>query len=142
MCMYFSSLLNLPLSQPPFLHPPSLPPSLPPSFLLSSCTYQATGIRIGVLFQILFGFLSAIIISFIAAWELTLVVIVVFPVLGAVTFMQQELIVGRIQRNKKSLEKSGETAVESIENIRTVAGLGIEEKFIDQYVGLLKGPFE
>ena len=38
-----------------------------------------------------------------------------------------------IARNKKALEKAGMVAVDSIENIRTVAALGVEQNFIQQY---------
>ena len=42
--------------------------------------------------------------------------------------------------NKKTLEESGQIVVESIDNIRTVAGLGLEDKFYNQYISQLDGP--
>ena len=109
------------------------------------CTHknmQATGIRLGVLLQTLFGVITALIIAFIATWELTLVVVFIFPVLGTVAFLQLKFIAGRSAKNKKRQEASGQTAVESIENIRTVAGLGVEDRFYEKYLQLLKGPFK
>ena len=38
-----------------------------------------------------------------------------------------------IARNKKALENAGMVAVDSIENIRTVAALGVEQNFTQQY---------
>ena len=90
----------------------------------------------------MFGFVTAIIIALIASWELTLVLMFVFPVLGSVSYLQLKFIAGRSAKNKKKQESSGQTAVESIENIRTVAGLGVEDRFFDKYVQLLKGPFK
>ena len=103
---------------------------------------QATGIRLGILLQTIFGFVTAIIIAFIASWELTFVLVFVFPVLASVSYLQLKFIAGRSAKNKKRQESSGQTAVESIENIRTVAGLGVEDRFFDEYVQLLKGPFK
>jgi len=44
------------------------------------------------------------------------------------------------QKAKKSYEASGQLASEAIMNIRTVAGLGIEDKFISSYQTSLAGP--
>lgn len=88
------------------------------------------------------GFITAITIAFTASWELTLVLIFCFPVLGAVGFLQLRLIAGRTAKNKKKLEESGKTAVESIDNVRTVVSLGLEEHLVAKYYGLLKFPFQ
>ena len=103
---------------------------------------QATGIRLGVILQTMFGLVTAMIIGLIASWELTLVLMFIFPVLGTVAFLQLKFIAGRSAKNKKRQEGSGQTAVESIENIRTVAGLGVEYRFFDKYMELLKAPFK
>lgn len=90
----------------------------------------------------MFGFIAAIVIAFTASWELTLVLVVIFPILGSAAYLQFRSLRGRSQKNKKKLEGSGRTTVESIENIRTVAGLGVEERFFSTYVEQLKGPFK
>ena len=68
--------------------------------------------------------------------------VVVFPIIGAVAYLQFRSLRGRSEKNKKKLEGSGKTTVESIENIRTVAGLGVEERFFSTYVEQLRGPFK
>ncbi len=95
----------------------------------------------GTILQTIFGFIVAIVIAFTASWELSFVLITCFPVLGAVGFLQLRVQGGKVQKNKKAYEGSGETAVESIENIRTVAGLGVETRFYNQYYLQLRGPF-
>ena len=92
--------------------------------------------------QTMFGLITAVVIALTATWELTLVVMFVFPVLGTVAFLQLRFIAGRSGKNKKRQESSGQTVVESIENIRTVAGLGVESRFFDTYVELLQAPFK
>ena len=89
----------------------------------------------------MFGVITALAIGFSASWELTLVLMFQFPVLIVVGYFEISLSGGRAQSNKKKLEESGQIAVESIDNIRTVAGLGIEDKFYDRYISLLNGPF-
>lgn len=91
--------------------------------------------------QVIFGLIAAVIIAFEASWELSLLVIVAFPIIGSVSYLRIRLLAGRAQKNKKRLEHSGQTAVESIDNIRTVAGLGVEGRFYDRYRSLLAGPF-
>ena len=103
---------------------------------------QATGLRLGIILQTVFGFITAVVIAFTASWELSLVMIFCFPVLGAFGFLQFRLLAGRTAKNKKKLEESGKTAVESIDNVRTVVSLGVEETFITRYKNLLQYPFE
>ena len=66
---------------------------------------------------------------------------VAFPVLAVAGYFQIRLLAGRSHKNKKRMEQSGQTAVESIDNIRTVAGLGVEPRFYARYFDLLRSPF-
>ena len=88
------------------------------------------------------GFLAAVVIAFSASWELSLVLMFCFPVLASFGYLQIRFLVGRAAKNKKKLEESGKTAVESIDNVRTVVSLGIEEMFVTTYESLLQYPFE
>ena len=109
--------------------------------LCYSSPVQATGIRLGTILQAAFGLVTAVIIAFMASWELSLIMVMVLPILGTVAFFQVRVLAGQAQKNKKRLERSGHTAVESIDSIRTVVGLGAEGKFFNKYRELLKGPF-
>jgi ABC-type bacteriocin/lantibiotic exporter with double-glycine peptidase domain len=64
-----------------------------------------------------------------------------FPVLFLAGYFQIRLLSGRAQENKKSIEESGRIAAESVDNIDTVANLGIERQFCSRYENLLSGPF-
>ena len=103
---------------------------------------QATGVQLGVIFKTAFGILTVAVISFIASWELSLVLLFCFPTLLSEGFLQYSFLSGGTAKNKKKLEESGKTAVESIDNVRTVVSLGIEETFITRYKNLLQYPFE
>ena len=96
----------------------------------------------GTILQTIFGFIAAVIIAFTASPELSSVLLICFPILAMVGFLQMRLLRGKSEKNKKSLEVSGKTAVESIDNIRTVASLGVETRFYEMYTSQLKGPFQ
>jgi len=91
--------------------------------------------------QILFGLVAAVVIAFSACWEVAFVFMVGFPIIGGFSFVQIKLVAGRGQSNKAKLEESGVVVVESLANMRTVVGLGVEEKFYCKYSQLLEGPF-
>ena len=83
------------------------------------------------------GFITAITIAFASSWELTFVLVLCFPLLGAFAYLELRLLAGRTAKNE-----SGKTAVESIDNVRTVVSLGIEDKLVAKYNDLLQYPFE
>ena len=92
--------------------------------------------------QTICGFVTGVIIALIANWKLTLVLVFVFPLLASESYLQLKFVAGRSAKNKERQEASGQIAVESIENIRTVAGLGAEDQLSVKYEHLLKGPFK
>ena len=56
--------------------------------------------------------------------------------------LQLKAVAGHATNSTKALEGAGKVAVDSIENIRTVAALGIEESFFNQYKGLIRKPYK
>ena len=59
--------------------------------------------------------------------------IAIVPVVIVGGVFQTTVLNKNIARNKKALENAGMVAVDSIENIRTVAALGVEDNFYRQY---------
>lgn len=90
----------------------------------------------------MFGFIAAVIIAFEASWLLAIVLFVCFPALAGVGYIQIALQKGRAIKSKELFAESGKTAVESIENIRTVVSLGIEDKLHARYGQQIEPPFE
>ena len=82
------------------------------------------------------------IISFLASWELTILLIPVFPLSLAFGTSHFRLVKGQVDGNRARLEKSSQVVAESITNIRTVAGLGAEELFVNKYTSYLSGNFK
>ena len=93
----------------------------------------ATGSRLGVLFQVVFSLLLSLAIAFAYSWTLTFIIIGFVPLVMAAGALQVRAVTGFTKRNKKDLEEAGKIAVESIENIRTVAGLNREDTFYELY---------
>ncbi|CAF0877178.1 unnamed protein product [Didymodactylos carnosus] len=102
----------------------------------------ATGIRIGTILQNIANLGVGIILAFIYGWALTLVVLAFVPFMIIAGFLQTYLLTGFATKSKKVLEDAGKIAVESIQNIRTVAQLTKEQRFGDDYCRLLDIPFK
>ncbi|XP_071802901.1 ATP-dependent translocase ABCB1-like isoform X2 [Asterias amurensis] len=101
----------------------------------------ATGARIGVLMQSVCNIGTAIVISFIYGWQLTLLVLAFLPFIAIAGAIEWQLVQSSEAQDKEALEASGKVATEAIENIRTVASLTREETFQSKYLSLLEGPY-
>ena len=88
------------------------------------------------------GILIAIIIGLVYNWQLGLVCSVFLPLTIVAVILEQRIIVGADSIEKVAFEESAKLAVEAISNIRTVAGLRCEERYIRMYTDRLSLPFE
>ena len=86
------------------------------------------------------GLVLVLVIGFVYSWVLTLVVLGIVPLMMVAGVLQLKALSGYAANSKKTLENAGKVAVDSIENIRTVATLGIEESFFNKYKGLIRKP--
>merc|ERR1719233_1108093 len=100
----------------------------------------ATGARVGSIMQGIAGVLIAVIMGLYFNWKLGLVCSLFFPLLIIAVVFEQRIIMGVDSVEKKAFEKSAKLAIEAISNIRTVAGLRCEERYIDLYIELLSEP--
>uniref|UniRef100_A0A1X7UDM9 Uncharacterized protein n=2 Tax=Amphimedon queenslandica TaxID=400682 RepID=A0A1X7UDM9_AMPQE len=102
----------------------------------------ATGSRLGTLIETFVGMFASIIIAFVYSWMLTLVLIGFVPVFIISGILEVKALTGHAGDNKKALEQAGKIAVDTIENMRTVASLGVEIKFYTAYNTEIKGPYK
>ena len=93
----------------------------------------ATGSRLGTLCQVTVTLLLSLLVAFIYSWSLALILLGYAPILFVAAAIQLTLIAAFNKRNKKDAEEAGKVSVESIDNIRTVAGLTIEHTFYTLY---------
>ncbi|XP_023932082.1 multidrug resistance protein 1A isoform X3 [Lingula anatina] len=108
----------------------------------TSAVQGATGARLGTIIQSIANMGTAIIIAFVFSWEMTLLIIAFLPFIAVGGMLEMRLMYGATIRDKEALENAGKTAVEAIENMRTVASLTKEEKFYQLYKEKLDAPFK
>ena len=93
----------------------------------------ATGSRLGTLCQVTVTLLLSLLVVFIYSWSLALILLGYAPILFVAVGLQLAVIAQFSKRNKKDAEEAGKVSVESIDNIRTVAGLNLEVTFYELY---------
>uniref|UniRef100_A0A452GPE0 Bile salt export pump n=1 Tax=Gopherus agassizii TaxID=38772 RepID=A0A452GPE0_9SAUR len=101
----------------------------------------ATGSQIGMIVSSLTNIGVAIIIAFYFSWKLTLVIMCFLPFLALSGAVQAKMLTGFASQDKQAMEITGQISSEALSNIRTVAGIGKERKFIEAYEEQLEIPY-
>ncbi|CAD5117028.1 DgyrCDS5857 [Dimorphilus gyrociliatus] len=99
----------------------------------ASAVQGVSGVRLGTMFQTLSSLGTGLVIAFIYSWKLTLGILAFIPFIIMAGALQMKMMGGQAGTNQKSLEDAGKIAVESIENMRTVAQLTKEKAFSKLY---------
>uniref|UniRef100_A0A8C2YGA7 Bile salt export pump n=1 Tax=Coturnix japonica TaxID=93934 RepID=A0A8C2YGA7_COTJA len=102
----------------------------------------ATGSQIGMIVNSFTNIGVAIIIAFYFSWKLSLVIMCFLPFLALSGAVQAKMLTGFAAQDKKALEATGQISSEALSNIRTVAGIGKEKKFIDAFEKNLDMPYK
>ncbi|WAQ94713.1 MDR1-like protein [Mya arenaria] len=74
-------------------------------------------------------------------WKLTLLIIAFLPLVVIGGALEMQMMQGAAGKNKEALEAAGKVAIESIENIRTVASLTREDMFRKKFGDELDTPY-
>ncbi|XP_065186517.1 phosphatidylcholine translocator ABCB4-like isoform X2 [Sycon ciliatum] len=98
----------------------------------------ATGAKLASGNQFVATLLAALIISFIASWQLTLVLLGMLPFIIAGSAIQYQALAGFSAANRPEQITSGKLAIEYVDNIRTVASLGLEDRAVARYMDVLE----
>ena len=102
----------------------------------------ATGARVGTIMNGVAGIVIAVVLGLVYSWQLGLVCSIFLPLTIFAVILEQRIIIGADSIEKVAFEKSAKLAIEAITNIRTVAGLRVEQKYSDMYKEQLSVPFE
>ncbi|NWV58764.1 ABCBB protein, partial [Malurus elegans] len=101
----------------------------------------ATGSQIGMIVNSFTNIGVAMIIAFYFSWKLSLVIMCFLPFLALSGAVQAKMLTGFASQDKKALEATGQIASEALSNIRTVAGIGKEKMFINNFEKHLDMPY-
>uniref|UniRef100_A0A8C4V954 Bile salt export pump n=1 Tax=Falco tinnunculus TaxID=100819 RepID=A0A8C4V954_FALTI len=101
----------------------------------------ATGSQIGMIVNSFTNIGVAIIIAFYFSWKLSLVILCFMPFLALSGAVQAKMLTGFASQDKKALEATGRISSEALSNIRTVAGIGKENMFINNFEKHLYMPY-
>ncbi|XP_056156884.1 bile salt export pump-like [Lampris incognitus] len=101
----------------------------------------ATGSQIGMIVNSLTNIGVAVIISFYFSWKLTLVIMCFLPFIALSGGLQAKMLTGFAKQDKQAMEAAGQISGEALNNIRTIAGLGKEQSFVEMYEAQLEAPY-
>uniref|UniRef100_A0A8I5TSV3 ATP binding cassette subfamily B member 11 n=1 Tax=Pongo abelii TaxID=9601 RepID=A0A8I5TSV3_PONAB len=102
----------------------------------------AAGSQIGMMVNSFTNVTVAMIIAFSFSWKLSLVILCFFPFLALSGATQSRMLTGFASRDKQALEMVGQITNEALSNIRTVAGIGKERRFIEALETELEKPLK
>ncbi|XP_073437562.1 phosphatidylcholine translocator ABCB4-like isoform X4 [Dendrobates tinctorius] len=100
-----------------------------------------TGKQLGIITMNVFTLLSAVIISFVYGWQLSLIIFAYGPLVIAVNIIKNKAALHYASSDRKALEEAGRISTEVIENIRTVVSLNKEDVFYQKYNDCLSGSY-
>uniref|UniRef100_A0A6Q2XFI1 Bile salt export pump n=1 Tax=Esox lucius TaxID=8010 RepID=A0A6Q2XFI1_ESOLU len=101
----------------------------------------ATGSQIGMIVNSITNIGVAIIISFYFSWKLSLVIMCFLPFLALSGGFQAKMLTGFAKQDKEAMEAAGQISSEALNNIRTIAGLGKEQSFVEMFETHLEAPY-
>uniref|UniRef100_H3DMY6 Bile salt export pump n=1 Tax=Tetraodon nigroviridis TaxID=99883 RepID=H3DMY6_TETNG len=102
----------------------------------------ATGSQIGMIVNSLTNIGVAVLMSFYFSWKLTLLILCFLPFLALSGGFQAKMLTGFAKQDKQAMEAAGRISGEALNNIRTIAGLGKEKRFVDMFELQLDAPYQ
>lgn len=97
-----------------------------------------TGDLFGILLNVVGALVTALIISFIACWQLTLVVLAIIPGVALGGYFEMQASAGIDSGVRKEFALANIIAAEAVDNVATVRTLGAEEHFQTRFTTVLQ----
>lgn len=83
---------------------------------------------------------TGLVIALIASWQLALIILAMFPLIGLNGFVQMKFLKGFSADAKRMYEEASQVANDAVGSIRTVASFCAEEKVMELYKTKCEGP--
>jgi ATP-binding cassette, subfamily B (MDR/TAP), member 1 len=100
---------------------------------LSGYVQDGTTRKVGDMFQYVGQFLASFVVGFYLCWELTLVLLAAFPLIGGAGAFMINAITSAVQGAGENYASAGSLASEALNNIRTVTALNAQPDIISRY---------
>ncbi|KAK9779561.1 putative Leptomycin B resistance protein pmd1 [Seiridium cardinale] len=117
-----------------------------PSTLLSLITKDAaalgslSGSIIGTIMAVIVNVVVSIVLSHIIAWKIAVVCVAICPIFLAAGWMQLRTLSNFEKKHANAYAQAIGVAVASVNSIKTIAALSIEDVTMESYKRILKGP--
>ncbi|KAL3045776.1 hypothetical protein OYC64_013934 [Pagothenia borchgrevinki] len=108
----------------------------------ASQVQAATGSQIGMIVNSLTNIGVAILMSFYFSWKLTMLILCFLPFIALSGAFQARMLTVFAKQDKQAMEVAGQISGEALNNIRTIAGLGKENTFVELYAAQLHVPYD
>ncbi|KAF8043093.1 hypothetical protein BT93_A1440 [Corymbia citriodora subsp. variegata] len=98
------------------------------------------GDALALIVQNIASAVAALVIAFTASWQLALIILTLFPLIGVNGYAQLKFMKGFSADAKMMYEEASQVAIDAVGNIRTVASFCAEEKMMLLYKKKCEGP--
>ncbi|KAI9031132.1 P-loop containing nucleoside triphosphate hydrolase protein [Hyaloraphidium curvatum] len=99
---------------------------------------EGIGEKLGVIVQSLGGFLTGFIIAFTRGWQLSLILLCVFPLIGVAGRLMAGQLTKRTKLAQDAYGDAGGVAEQAIGSVRTVQAFSGEQREVDRYEAKIK----
>jgi len=96
-----------------------------------------TGEKIGLQIQNFVAVAVSAVIAFTSSWSYTLIILLFFPLIAGSSMLTMLLMKG--SQDLRAIKQAGKTVTESVNAIRTVQALGLQEQLVNLYENSLSG---
>lgn len=100
------------------------------------------GDTLALLVQNVAGLIAGLVISFIANWQLSFIVLAMIPLIGLNGYAQMKFLKGFSAEAKKMYEEASQVATDAVGSIRTVVSFSAEERVMEMYKKKCEGPLK
>ncbi|PWZ02064.1 hypothetical protein BCV70DRAFT_221806 [Testicularia cyperi] len=118
-----------------------------PASMISSLSNDAnnlggvTGVVIGTIFCIFVNLAAGIIVSHAIAWRIAIVILALVPIILTAGYLRLKVLADFQKRHETAYVKSNSLAIEAVQCIKTVAGLGRERDVLLKFQRSLRKPY-